>query len=487
MLPSDNTDDLRSFRSKSSALSLSYLTVYDVRDLTKEREEFQRIYKSAVDKYNNDQELNENESNCIKGLRERNDLGGYIGYGNWLYDASRYYDANINYLPAFEVLKNYIRPGVTDFNDIFYSMCHKIGVGMWKMGYHDSADYYLGLASYGSPDAKNDYAQFLQNKLSDVEEFTGPGVYLGQVLPILFDIDKNCVMQAVSNIDGSTSHIGTRDEVWNYDLKSLCTGSPGHITISYTRAKSEKDATESSDKSILCYDNNIIFSTVQIDESMWRVNVVIPNFRNFDEKRTDDEFSRPLSASFVISNKPLKQCSIKANASYESIRDQFDNTLEIFEEYRYMETLIATLPFYKYMTTLGNKVNKYDKWRQLYVGVLYQVGYCYSELEQPVKAVPYLSKAYSLVDETVVSKEYVSILSNIVDPRAFGVIKQALAKNPEDKQYRSLLNRRYAYMLIEYGMLDEAEAVLKTLLQDPDSKKFAEGELKYVEHLKKNR
>ena len=64
---------------------------------------------------------------------------------------------------------------------------------------------------------------------------------------------------------------------------------------------------------------------------------------------------------------------------------------------------------------------------------------------------------------------------------------KALAKNPEDKQYRSLLNRRYAYMLIEYGMLDEAEAVLKTLLQDPDSKKFAEGELKYVEHLKKNR
>lgn len=49
----------------------------------------------------------------------------------------------------------------------------------------------------------------------------------------------------------------------------------------------------------------------------------------------------------------------------------------------------------------------------------------------------------------------------------------------------AFLKRRKAYILIDKGELSEAERLLKEMIEDPLCKEFAEGELKYIEQLRK--
>ena len=50
----------------------------------------------------------------------------------------------------------------------------------------------------------------------------------------------------------------------------------------------------------------------------------------------------------------------------------------------------------------------------------------------------------------------------------------------------SFLKRRHGYSLIEFGKLDEAEKVFKSLLDDPTSQDYAVSELAYIQKLKAN-
>ena len=67
-------------------------------------------------------------------------------------------------------------------------------------------------------------------------------------------------------------------------------------------------------------------------------------------------------------------------------------------------------------------------------------------------------------------------------------MKSGYDGDSESKSYQfhyAFLDRREAYVLIDLQKYDEAEVLLKEMLNDPMSKEFAEGELKYVEQLRK--
>ncbi|MGJ0746359.1 hypothetical protein [Bacteroides thetaiotaomicron] len=59
-------------------------------------------------------------------------------------------------------------------------------------------------------------------------------------------------------------------------------------------------------------------------------------------------------------------------------------------------------------------------------------------------------------------------------------------EKPEDFEiYFSFLNRRRAYVLIDMGLLDEAEEAFKKLLMTNDGKKeYIEQELEYIKELR---
>ena len=80
----------------------------------------------------------------------------------------------------------------------------------------------------------------------------------------------------------------------------------------------------------------------------------------------------------------------------------------------------------------------------------------------------------------------------MMDPQAMEVVDDVIKKSPmpdteENKEqwnyHMAFLKRRKAYILIDRKRYSEARQLLEEMLNDPLSKEFAEGELKYIEQM----
>ena len=90
MMPSENPkDDYRSFLSQSAPVTTSYLTVFDVKDMTTERLQFDSIYAKSVQKYNNSEELTPIEKECIEGILEKRGFEYNLVNGHSQYEEGR--------------------------------------------------------------------------------------------------------------------------------------------------------------------------------------------------------------------------------------------------------------------------------------------------------------------------------------------------------------------------------------------------------------
>lgn len=121
----------------------------------------------------------------------------------------------------------------------------------------------------------------------------------------------------------------------------------------------------------------------------------------------------------------------------------------------------------------------------------HDIGFCNEELQRHEIALYYLDIASQRRIVTYLH-EYVNALANSRDPRTLKIIRDIRRLNfkaehdsYEYKFHHAFLNRREAYVLIDWERYDEAEILLKDMLNDPMSKDFAEGKLKYIEQLKK--
>ena len=93
-------------------------------------------------------------------------------------------------------------------------------------------------------------------------------------------------------------------------------------------------------------------------------------------------------------------------------------------------------------------------------------------------------------------QEYINFLSNTKDPQTLSVVEQVIANSPKPENEESLkawnfhmafLKRRKAYALIEEGRYEEAKAfITKEMLNDPQCKDFAQGELDYINEQLRN-
>ena len=104
------------------------------------------------------------------------------------------------------------------------------------------------------------------------------------------------------------------------------------------------------------------------------------------------------------------------------------------------------------------------------------------------KGISYYRQSVELNPISDNKSEYIVLLSNNKDLRTLDIVRNELENSRDnDEDYNLLLNRRLAYMLIEYDMLDEAEAVLKELLNNPKTSQFASSELEYVKMLREQK
>ena len=490
MLPSQReADDFRTFASKSAPIAISYLTAFDVIDMTTDLAEFERIKESAIKNYNEDKELSEIEEECVVGLREQDELWNNKSYGYHLYDSNRYYDAFVTLEPLYDNLKAYIRPDYTEMNDIFYETSHKMGMSMWKLGFNETAAYYLSVASYGDEKYRGDYNEFIkstkgQNRVP-VDARNDSKVTVRDFLSIILDADYGNMREGIANIDGEIQKLATREEVYAYDIKNLCTESASSLTLTYTRTGYEREEKDFEDGSKLFFENNIIFSSVKVDKDRWRINVLVPNFKTRDFKKGDDEFNIPYTTSFIVGTNEAGVSNRKSSKSYSALVDRYNEIGQKSDEGRFLENIILLERLEADICSLPHKERSDKKMAELESQILFDKGFLLQELVVTPKAAAVLAESIRIQSDTQKMQEYISILSNIVDPRVFEIIKTELQENHKDKSYYNFLNRRYAYMLIEYGMIDEAEIILKRLLDDPDSETFARQELEYIKSLRR--
>ena len=126
--------------------------------------------------------------------------------------------------------------------------------------------------------------------------------------------------------------------------------------------------------------------------------------------------------------------------------------------------------------------------------ICYRIGFCYNELKNFHEAFYYLN---ILNGSHVIAHvaEYVNVLANGSDVRSIIVIKHILAslrdsysvENEEDAvpdhivEFSNFLHRRLGYSMIEFNQLEEAREIFTKLLNEPDSKDYAENELKVID------
>lgn len=162
---------------------------------------------------------------------------------------------------------------------------------------------------------------------------------------------------------------------------------------------------------------------------------------------------------------------------------------------RYYEALLYLVNAYQVYAPKMRDLNSSQ--RDAYFNLCYYIGFCYCELKLYVEALFYLEQTLPLHRITY-TQEYVNCLVNSKDFRAMpfidsilGEIKEATEDDDEEKDLQgaisnfiNFLNRRKAYLYVEWEEYEKAEKMLKKMLDEPENMDFAIDELAYIQKLK---
>ena len=134
--------------------------------------------------------------------------------------------------------------------------------------------------------------------------------------------------------------------------------------------------------------------------------------------------------------------------------------------------------------------------RERFFELCYDIGLCYSRLKLYKEAYTYLD-AVANKGNLKYTTEYVNCLVNSKDHRALNVVENLIAQSEnyredseepvphEVQQFYDFLRRRKAFLLVDLNALDEAEEMLRPMLNEPDNSDFALTELAYIQNLRK--
>ena len=322
-------------------------------------------------------------------------------------------------------------------------------------------------------------------------------ISIGFVLDRLFGIKQKNLADCMFIYDlvnnQFLSRINDTETIINYVLNSVQANDKVFVlscTHVYYNTKDEVD------KSILCHNAPIIISTHTIkgdnSSAVTRVDIMRCNFANDDDKRQGERINMPLNITFILGLSSDYNYTPKKESLLEAIRE----TIELKREWRTIEAYkLAKWVFDCSLCLLKDKtgLNFSDEddpllWK-IFMESCYRVGFCMMELGRPQVAAYYLENASKDKDYEHI-QEYINCLSNLMDPQALEVVEDAIEHSPmpEDEEgkkkwnyHMAFLKRRKAYIYIDKRRYSEARQLLEEMINDPLSKDFAEGELKYLD------
>ena len=166
----------------------------------------------------------------------------------------------------------------------------------------------------------------------------------------------------------------------------------------------------------------------------------------------------------------------------------------LYRQKRYYEATSCLENAYRLLNSNIDKKSLEE--RNLFLEVCYMLGFCYNELQQYDRAYYYLTFVTG-VNRTLYAEEYVNCMIYLGDYRSLmtidGILEDLHNSIVEDEEgeveqsvhpFLQFLYRRKAYVLVELHRLDEAEEMLRQMIDDPESGDFALDELAYIQQLR---
>ena len=166
----------------------------------------------------------------------------------------------------------------------------------------------------------------------------------------------------------------------------------------------------------------------------------------------------------------------------------------LYRQKRYYEAISCLENAYRLLNSNIDKKSLEE--RNLFLEVCYMLGFCYNELQQYDRAYYYLTFVTG-INRTLYAEEYVNCMIYLGDYRSLmtidGILEDLHNSIVEDEEgeveqsvhpFLQFLYRRKAYVLVELHRLDEAEEMLRQMIDDTESGDFALDELAYIQQLR---
>lgn len=353
---------------------------------------------------------------------------------------------------------------------------------------------------------------------------------LGSLLATTMGLNNMIPISLTLTIDGKTSQIDDPDAIIDYPVSQVLIADgqfgavsamgllhfydagnpikPRHLTLDFEQEEKTKDT--------LYYRITLTLSPVSMDSQIAEDNEehqcrMVSVLLGYDLTPSDKRVARfryvwkeavgKLQNGEAGNMTPDEQ--LLAGLQDEHVAGNFYKGYRFYQRCRFYEALPLLRNAFNTVT------HKYDMRSKKNIIMMeelaYLIGCCYMNLHQYECASYYLQMLLP-TSQRLYSKAYINCMVNSGDFRAFDVLNSILGnldniinhrdEDDEDgedilmgnrpnleeiKDFANFVRRRKAYLLINMGRYDEAEHLLKLLLDDPENSDFALNELAYIQ------
>lgn len=487
-----------------AAEQTSFLIVEDHADNRKLLAQYEETEKAVEKKIKEEAELTDIERAVYDGFSDFKPLPGYVGYGKWLSDQGRWFDAYRQFVRVWHVSHHVLNNNPGGDQGWFYSLAYDMGKCLDKLGRLDEAAYFFELAKEKEKDAeadldsvytrlgdirvKEESSEALKQRKAEIRSATeGPYassmLTIGDMLGELFGAvpgSLTCMAIRNDNEEGDTI-VKEAKEVWNIPLsviaKDRTTAIIMYSPVGYITGND-------ADQSKLCVNNTFVIRVHKAqtgqDDGLFRLNIMLPAFNLDSEKIYLRRENIPEGMSIILgTHEPPKVDGWFKEPS-------FGHCYDLAKSGRFLESVHEAKYIFNKLISRWEELN--EKEADDFFEAAYQVGYGLMDFRLMEKAQYYLEIAAQR-RYVKYMQEYLNCLNNSFDPRTMSVIDSFMKMEFEEDapkeihEWNCFLKRRKAYFLVEARKFDEAKPFLLDLICDPDptNRDFAKGELDYIE------
>ena len=457
------------------------------------------------------EELSEMEKEISEGRWELKAPADGIGYGRWLMEEERWFDAFRQLSRIFYTSQRYVLNRMDDgeWVNTFIHLAQDIGKCLHKMGRLDEANYYLSLAAGRIAEARPEYSELLaemsdirtteQDKLKEFRKvafdrtarpYVPKELSVGFMMQELFRAPEGSLTSIAVFRDGSDSVIREQDaqKVWDYPVLSLAgdgvTAVVGYSPVTYI---TKNDA----DKSKLVTNNVAIIRVKKAatgkDDDLFRFFVMVPPAPFDSDRQFAINENVPEGVSFIVGG---------AKSGWpETVKPEevWGFAHALCKRCRFLEGFRAARFVVDYSKARWDSLD--DGAKGDFFDALFSAGFSLMDFRLPEKANYYLGIAAQDLSSQHV-QEYINCLANSHDIRTLAYIDHVIETTQEEgadaealERWKLFLKRRKAYILTDAQRFVEAEVLLQELLNSSDeiTRNFAASELRYVIDEKRKR